>query len=409
MGINGEEKTSWSTAVDHLKAWVLGRIDNIEHPVTGIMNYDPTMTAYPVEESFTADTNLALYKHATATTSTARDIAFCAVDGKTNNYWNNDVSSIAADEEGVRLQNITVDLGKCYPVDKVVVCWRDICAGRRYDIQLSADGVHYLTVAAKTDNAEIAVAAGTIYRPATYQFEPYNARYVRIQGREPVSMGNGYAICELMVYGVPVDGDVPVNEIPEDAADAVDHVYDMPDPVRSLAYRKTVMVSSTEGGNSGASAVDGDFGTRWANDWNNVEVRPVVDTQSLTVDLGAEYMVHTVYTYWEAAHGKDYNLEVSTDGETFTTVVQVTGGKQSDKKHTFEPVCARYVRMQGVRAANQYGYSLYEFLVYGDETTGIQTANVNDNANVVYNLAGQRVNKNAKGLLIKNGKKFIKN
>ena len=36
--------------------------------------------------------------------------------------------------------------------------------------------------------------------------------------------------------------------------------------------------------------------------------------------------------------------------------------------------------------------------------------NVNDNANanVVYNLAGQRVNNNAKGLLIKNGKKIIK-
>ena len=43
------------------------------------------------------------------------------------------------------------------------------------------------------------------------------------------------------------------------------------------------------------------------------------------------------------------------------------------------------------------------------EKTGIQTVNVNDNANanVLYNLAGQRVSKNAKGLLIKNGKKFI--
>ena len=363
-GINDEEKASWTAAVDHLKAWVLGRIDNIENPETGIISYDPTITEYPVEETFTPETNLALYKHATATTSKVNEMPFCAVDGKPNNYWDNYLGSIAADAEGIRLQNFTVDLGKNYPVNKVVINWRDICAGRKYDIQLSADGEHYLTVAAKTDDTEIPLAAGTIYRPATYTFEAYNARYVRMQGREPVNMGNGYAICELMVYGT-TEGNV--SEIPADAADAVNHVYDIPDPTKSLAYKKTVTVTSTEGGNSGANAVDGDFGTRWANDWNNDAVRPVVNTQSLTVDLGAEYMVHTVYTYWEAAHGEDFNIEVSTDGETFTPAAQVTGGRQGDTKYSFDPVRARYVRMQGVKASNQYGYSLYEFLVYGDE------------------------------------------
>ena len=43
-------------------------------------------------------------------------------------------------------------------------------------------------------------------------------------------------------------------------------------------------------------------------------------------------------------------------------------------------------------------------------STGINSVNVEkENANApMYNLAGQRVNNNAKGIVIQNGKKFIK-
>ena len=49
-------------------------------------------------------------------------------------------------------------------------------------------------------------------------------------------------------------------------------------------------------------------------------------------------------------------------------------------------------------------------LVFGDEETGINNLNVDDDLNkneVIYNLAGQRVQKAVKGLYIKNGKKVV--
>ena len=56
--------------------------------------------------------------------------------------------------------------------------------------------------------------------------------------------------------------------------------------------------------------------------------------------------------------------------------------------------------------STQIGFGGYEFT----SASGISNATVDEtNANApVYNLAGQRVGANAKGLLIKNGKKYIK-
>ena len=57
----------------------------------------------------------------------------------------------------------------------------------------------------------------------------------------------------------------------------------------------------------------------------------------------------------------------------------------------------------------QIGFGGFEFTA--DEGTGIAGVEVeeeNDPNTPVYNLAGQRVGKDAKGILIQNGKKFIR-
>ena len=41
------------------------------------------------------------------------------------------------------------------------------------------------------------------------------------------------------------------------------------------------------------------------------------------------------------------------------------------------------------------------------ETTGIETVNVENNNDAIYNLQGVRVNGTAKGLFIQNGKKYV--
>ncbi len=54
----------------------------------------------------------------------------------------------------------------------------------------------------------------------------------------------------------------------------------------------------------------------------------------------------------------------------------------------------------------QVGFGGYSFTAGGSGISEVSSAKANADA-PVYNLAGQRVNKNAKGLLIQNGKKFI--
>ena len=56
------------------------------------------------------------------------------------------------------------------------------------------------------------------------------------------------------------------------------------------------------------------------------------------------------------------------------------------------------------------GINLYYIEVTPSDPSGINSVNVEkENANApMYNLAGQRVNNNAKGIVIQNGKKFIK-
>ena len=43
----------------------------------------------------------------------------------------------------------------------------------------------------------------------------------------------------------------------------------------------------------------------------------------------------------------------------------MTNGKGGEETITFDATKARYVRMQGVERALPYGYSIYEFEVYG--------------------------------------------
>ena len=75
--------------------------------------------------------------------------------------------------------------------------------------------------------------------------------------------------------------------------------------------------------------------------------------------------VEKVVINWEAAYGKAYKIQTSTDGKNWTTVKDLTNQDGGEDTVTFNTVNARYVRMQGVTRALPYGYSIYEFEVYG--------------------------------------------
>ncbi|GAA3562734.1 discoidin domain-containing protein [Nonomuraea rosea] len=131
-----------------------------------------------------------------------------------------------------------------------------------------------------------------------------------------------------------------------------------------LSQGKTATASSSEGaGTAAAAAVDGNPGTRWSSAFG--------DPQWLQVDLGATATVTSVVLQWEAAHATAFRVQVSGDASTWTDVYSTTTGAGGTQTLNVSG-SGRYVRVYGTARATAYGYSLWEFQVYG--TTGGGTA-----------------------------------
>ncbi|MFD4315654.1 discoidin domain-containing protein [Streptomyces sp. NPDC058548] len=128
-----------------------------------------------------------------------------------------------------------------------------------------------------------------------------------------------------------------------------------------LSQGRTATASSTEGGAFSASAaVDGDLtGTRWASAWQ--------DAQWIQVDLGSSATLSHAVLTWEAAYGKSYDIQASENGTDWRTVTTVSAGDGGTDDVTLSGT-GRYIRMNGLTRATGYGFSLWEFQVYG--TTG---------------------------------------
>ncbi|WP_225803632.1 glycosyl hydrolase family 8 [Streptomyces sp. NK15101] len=124
---------------------------------------------------------------------------------------------------------------------------------------------------------------------------------------------------------------------------------------------KTATASSVETSAFGPGlAVDGSTATRWAS-------AEGVDPQWIRIDLGANHTISRVKLDWEAAYGKAYRIQTSADGSTWTDVYSTTTGDGATDDLTVSG-SGRYVRMYGTGRGTPYGYSLWEFQVYGAPT-----------------------------------------
>ncbi|HHW00653.1 MAG TPA: hypothetical protein GXX36_14035 [Clostridiaceae bacterium] len=127
---------------------------------------------------------------------------------------------------------------------------------------------------------------------------PTNARYVRMYGTARGTTW-GHNLYEIEVYS--------------------------PDTTGNLALGKNTKTSSIENSSTpGRNAVDGNMATRWASKWT--------DTEWISIDLGEEYVINNVKLIWEAAYSSAYELQLSQDGETWTTVFATTGSLNGTEK-----------------------------------------------------------------------------
>lgn len=269
--------------------------------------------------------NLALNKPVTvSSTETADFVASYAVDGSSTTRW----SSLFEDPTW-----IYVDLGANYAINRVKTTWETAYA-TAYQIQVSNDANTWTNVystTTATGGVNDITVSGT-------------GRYVRIYGTARSTV-YGYSLWELEVYGTPASSEPQIN----------------------LALNKTGAASSLEDATLPADlAFDGNTTTRWAS-------LEGIDPQSIYVDLGATYSVNRVKLTWETAYAKTYQIQVSDDATTWTDVFATTTGDGGTDDVSFTAASGRYVRVYGTARGTAYGYSLYEFEVYG---MSVSTLNV---------------------------------
>jgi hypothetical protein len=107
-----------------------------------------------------------------------------------------------------------------------------------------------------------------------------------------------------------------------------------------------------------SNVVDGDAETRWSSAFS--------DAQWLSVDLGESVHVGQIRLYWEAAYAKEYEIQVSGTGLVWTTVRRVTQGLGGMEEQQIDAT-ARFIRLNLMRRATPYGYSLWEVKVFDSD------------------------------------------
>ncbi|WP_420710443.1 discoidin domain-containing protein [Streptomyces sp. NRRL S-474] len=128
-----------------------------------------------------------------------------------------------------------------------------------------------------------------------------------------------------------------------------------------LSQGRPATASSTEKASTPASAaVDGDTGTRWSSAFR--------DPQWLTVDLGTTATISRVVLRWEAAYARPFQIQTSDDGTAWTTIHSATAGTGGVQTLDVNGN-GRYVRVHGTQRGTAFGYSLWEFQVYGSRGT----------------------------------------
>jgi len=126
----------------------------------------------------------------------------------------------------------------------------------------------------------------------------------------------------------------------------------------NLALGRPAVASTSYSGFPASNATDGNAGSRWSSQFS--------DNEWLYVDLGSVYTINRLVLRWEAALGRGYKLQVSNDASTWSDVYSTTTGDGGVDDITLSaPASGRYVRMLGTQRATMYGYSLWEFEVYG--------------------------------------------
>jgi CxxC motif-containing protein (DUF1111 family) len=266
---------------------------------------------------------------ASATSSERGDLsAAAAIDHNMGTRW----SSGFSDD-----QSLTLDFGSSQVITRVRIDWENAHASQ-YLLQVSDDNAHWTTIKTVSDSQGGTEDMGGLNG---------QGRYLRVQGVKR-STGYGYSIFEIQAFtGTPV------------APPEQDPVPDQPPPPvdttkPGVAIKPVAATSSAleNPGLSATQAIDGKLNTRWASSFE--------DGAWIQFDFGVKTQIGYMKLQWENSYGKEYALRVSDDGQNWSQLRYVSNGKGGVEEFFNLNANARYIRLQGVARATQYGYSLFE-------------------------------------------------
>jgi hypothetical protein len=302
------------------------------------------LTCLLIASSSVRAQNLALNKAVLASsTESASFVAANAVDGNTGSRWGSTFSDP---------QYLIVDLGSVQTVDRIHLLW-ETAYGKDFTLDIS-------TVTANPSNTSwdnVVTGTWTTMRDVRGNSATTNdfanlgksGRYVRMRGTaRATGSGYGYSLFEFEVYSTS-----PTSEGP------------------NLALNKPATATLSQTGFPKENAFDGNEdetgGSRWGSEYSTANPSP--DSAFIYVDLQSTANISRIYLHWETAYGKDFKLEVSDDAQTWRLITKVTGNSFSTSpriNNLAVTATGRYVRMHGLtRAVTTYGYSLWEFKVFG--------------------------------------------
>jgi hypothetical protein len=244
-------------------------------------------------------------------------------------------------------ESLTLDYGATQTITRVRIDWEAAHASA-YLLQVSEDGSNWTTIKSVTDSVG-----------GTEDLTGLNGqgRYLRMKGVKRAGQ-YGYSILEIQAFtGTPAaptpSPSQPVPELP----------VDLTRP--GVAIKPVAATSSTpeNGGMAAGMAIDGKPGTRWSS-------RPE-DGAWINFDFGAPAAIGYMKLTWEQSYGKVYTVLTSNDGVAWTQLRHVGTGKGGVEEFFNLGFRARYLRLQGVARATQYGYSLFEveFKTPGSDNT----------------------------------------
>lgn len=283
------------------------------------------------------NTNLALNKTVSASAQYSSMPASNLVDGNASTRWS---------AEQAPTQWAYVDLGASYNMNFFSFDWEKSTEyASQFNIYVSDDPENWGT-------AVKAVTNDAAHTEVTLD-EAVAGRYVKLE------------VTKVSNYPSVSCGEMQVKLVDESIAEQ--------DPQENVALNSAATASSEEASTVRASnAVDGDTSSgssRWGSNVGD-------SAPWLQLDLGSTRNMQSFRLYWESRKATSYNIQVSDDGENWTTVYERDDipTAVTEQINLENPVSGRYVKLNipthttsdpDDTVPDWDAVSLYEFEVYG--------------------------------------------